>query len=277
MIAAHRFHVTRDCGIQYLHHWHQWLDLGPNGYFVGVLWPGDSKWLHGLDYPGEYGDAIKSGQLLASYIAQYLEGANSVSFVSHSLGARVVLEAVASLPDSFQRLNSLTVMAAAIDDTCLVNEYQKAAKRLKRISVLASKRDDVLRFLFPEGNIAAGIIHRGVIRTGTAALGRYGLEPAESAFKSVWRSADTAGFTVEFWARQLRELLQRQFLSPPPAPPMSFTPSPMVVPPEGAARSCRRQRGWLDWRQAWAAGFLLLEDLPDRDSHPKKFRASVRW
>jgi len=71
MIGAHGFHVTRDFGIQYLHHWHQWLDLGPNGYFVGVLWPGDSKWLHGLDYPGEYGDAIKSGQLVADYVAAH--------------------------------------------------------------------------------------------------------------------------------------------------------------------------------------------------------------
>jgi hypothetical protein len=250
MIGAHGFHVTRDFGIQYLHHWHQWLDLGPNGYFVGVLWPGDSKWLHGLDYPGEYGDAIKSGQLVANYVAEYFGGANSVSFVSHSLGARVVLEAVNSLPDDFQRLNSLTVMAAAIDDTCLVAEYQKAAARMKRVSVLASKCDDVLRFLFPEGNIAAGIIHRGD-PYWHGALGRYGPNPPNQP--SNLYGSPILPDSWKFGHHHYINCYNADYF-PPIAPPVSFVPTPLVVPAEGAADP-QGSNAWPDWRSAWAAGF----------------------
>src|SRR6267143_2458852 len=41
LLGTHGFHVTRENGINYLNHWSQWLELGPNGVFVGVLWPGD--------------------------------------------------------------------------------------------------------------------------------------------------------------------------------------------------------------------------------------------
>jgi hypothetical protein len=249
MIGTHGFHVTRDDGIKYLHHWHQWLDLGPNGCFVGALWPGDSSWLHGLDYPGEYGDAIQSGQLLASYIVKNFSGANSLSFISHSLGARVMLEAVNSLPVS-ARLNSLTVMAAAIDDTCLVDEYQNAAGKLKRISVLASKSDDVLRFLFPEGNIAAGIIHRGD-PYWHGALGRYGPNPPNQPTNLY--GSPILPDSWKFGHHNYINCYDAVF-SPPIAPPMSFAPAPLVIPAEGAADP-QGANAWSDWRSAWAAGF----------------------
>ena len=60
--------------------------------FVGLLWPGDSVWLHALSYPEEPRVANKAGQLIAPFIENNLSAAASISFASHSLGARVVLE-----------------------------------------------------------------------------------------------------------------------------------------------------------------------------------------
>jgi esterase/lipase superfamily enzyme len=161
LLATHGFHVNRASGIDYLSHWHEWLDLGNNGFFVGVLWPGDSRWIPFLDYPVEGDEAIKSGQLLASYLTANFAGVKSLSFTSHSLGARTMLEAIRGLNQSQFKLETLTIMAGAIDDTCLVNEYQDAARRMSKISVLASNCDDVLKLAFPAGNLASGIITRG--------------------------------------------------------------------------------------------------------------------
>src|ERR1700742_4928927 len=66
LLATHGFHVNRNDGIDNLHHWNSWLLADPNCYFVGVLWPGDSKWIPFLDYPVEGDEAIKSGKLLAA-------------------------------------------------------------------------------------------------------------------------------------------------------------------------------------------------------------------
>jgi len=74
-------------------------------------------------------------------------------------------------------LKTLTVMAAAIDDTCLVKEYQDAAKQMGKISVMASSCDDVLKWAFPAGNLASGIVTRGD-PYWHGALGRYGPNPA---------------------------------------------------------------------------------------------------
>ena len=58
---------------------------------MGLLWPGDSVWAHGLDYPDEPKIADEAGAMLAKFIDDNFQGAASISFASHSLGARVVL------------------------------------------------------------------------------------------------------------------------------------------------------------------------------------------
>jgi hypothetical protein len=55
----------------------------------------------------------------------------------------------------------LTLMAPAIDDNCLNTEFQAAAAKVGTISVLASKKDEVLSAAFPLGNFFAGIIAAG--------------------------------------------------------------------------------------------------------------------
>jgi len=175
LLGTHGFNVDRSGGMTNLSHWADWLQLGANGIFVAVLWPGDSSGIHGVDYPVEGNEAIKSGQLLAGYLKKNFTGANSLSFASHSLGARVVLQTIQDLSHSLT-LKTVTLMAGAIDDTCLSGEYKDAATQMCRISVLASHKDAVLKWAFPAGNFFAGIVSRGD-PYWHGALGREGPNP----------------------------------------------------------------------------------------------------
>ena len=158
LITAHGFNVNRADGIACLSNWESLLQLPEPSAFLGLLWPGDSVWAHGLDYPDEPKIADEAGVLLASFIDANFQQAASISFASHSLGARVVLETIANLSLPVRRL---TLMASAIDDDCLTTEFEAAAAKIGSISVLASKKDSVLSECFPLGNFFAGILAAG--------------------------------------------------------------------------------------------------------------------
>jgi len=159
LILAHGFNVNRADGIAHLSNWDRLLQLPqPGSAFLGLLWPGDSVWAHGLDYPAEPKIADEAGSLAAAFIDANFKGAASVSFASHSLGARVVLSTISHLRLPVRRL---TLMAPAIDDNCLNTEFQAAAAKIGGISVLASKKDEVLSAAFPLGNFFAGILTAG--------------------------------------------------------------------------------------------------------------------
>src|SRR5947209_3806659 len=53
LIGTHGYNVNRADGIAHLSNWEGLLQLAPPSVFVGLLWPGDSIWAHGLDYPEE--------------------------------------------------------------------------------------------------------------------------------------------------------------------------------------------------------------------------------
>jgi hypothetical protein len=161
LLAAHGFNVNRADGIACLSNWAGLLQLPqPYSAFVGLLWPGDSVWAHGLDYPDEPKIADEAGVLAAAFIDANFQNAASISFASHSLGARVVLETISQMSLPVRRL---TLMAPAIDDNCLSTEFQALADKNKigTISVLASKKDSVLSVCFPLGNFFAGILAAG--------------------------------------------------------------------------------------------------------------------
>lgn len=116
----------------------------------------------------------------------------SLSFVSHSLGARMVLETIRQL---HRRMRSLILMAGAIDDDCLTDEYQDAADNVDSISILASRSDWVLKFAFPSGNFLSGIISRGhpywhaaLGREGPATISGIHLHPGD------WQIPDNWGY-----------------------------------------------------------------------------------
>lgn len=247
LLATHGFNVNRADGIDHLWRWTTWIDLGPNGFYVGVLWPGDSRWLPVLDYPIEGNEAIRSGRLLAGYLAANFREANSLSFVSHSLGARMVLESIRNLKKSGLKLNSVTMMAGAIDDTCLSNEYQDAAALMKEISVLASACDEVLKLAFPAGNLVAGIITRGH-PYWHGALGRYGPNPPDqpAALVKTPILPDTWQFGHHCYINVVAPSLNQ---------PQSarFSPPPVVVPPRDTPIP---PPALLNWQEAYAAAFV---------------------
>lgn len=191
LLGVHGFNVNRAKGIDHISHWGELLDVRSNEVLFGVLWPGDSRWLPVLDYPIEGGEAIQSGRMLAEYLNEHFSNAASLSFVSHSLGARVVLETIRGMDRKTRRL---IMMAAAIDDDCLRDEYRDAVAKIDHISLLASRKDKVLAAAFPIGNLIEDLI------TPThpfwhAALGRNGPQsPYPQQLHSPWQLWDSWEF-----------------------------------------------------------------------------------
>jgi len=157
LFVTHGFNVDQTGGLQSLSNWARLLNIG-SVVIIGILWPGDARWIHVVDYPVEGNEAIASGNALAAFLNTNFTGALSLSFASHSLGARVVLQTISRLNRGVRRL---FLMAGAIDNTCLTSEYAAAAQKVQTISVLASRSDDVLKWAFPAGNFVSGLFSRG--------------------------------------------------------------------------------------------------------------------
>jgi hypothetical protein len=256
LFGTHGFHVDRANGIANLSHWTEWLQLGPNGVFVGVLWPGDARWVPFIDYPVEGNEAISSGRLLAGYLLANLTGAASWSFASHSLGARVVLQTIRGLKGS-AKLKSATLMAAAIDDTCLNDEYSDAAGEMQKFSVLASGKDEVLKLAFPAGNLLSGFISRGH-PYWHGALGRYGPNPADKPDQVF-----PTPILPDRWGFGHHSYINCDgAVTGPPQEAGPFQPLPVVVPSDNNAPlppgACSPTTGVeiTNWQQSLAAGFV---------------------
>jgi pimeloyl-ACP methyl ester carboxylesterase len=188
IVVTHGFNVNRANGMLALGRWCALMQLPEDCLCVGVLWPGDARLLHVLDYPFEGSEAVAAGKLLARFLNTHAAGAASLSLVSHSLGARVVLQALQDLAGGVRRL---VLMAAAIEDDCLHQEYRAAAAKAQSIHVLASKEDWVLAGAFPLGNVIGEIVMRGHPYFKTA-LGRDGPDRRSDVCASggVWELPD---------------------------------------------------------------------------------------
>jgi hypothetical protein len=236
LIGTHGFNVNRANGIACLSNWEGLLQLAPPSVFVGLLWPGDSIWAHGLDYPEEPRVANEAGGLIAPFLDANFGVAASISFVSHSLGVRVLLETVSQMSLPVRRA---ILMAGAIDDDCLNTEFQTAVARIGEISILASSEDEVLSELFPLGNLFGGIIAEGH-PWWHAALGHQG--PS-----GPWPGNFHAPFEIpDNWSFGHGNYLQ---INPPPAAVVAM---PTDVPPNGAGLPAAGAEGW---QEAWSAAF----------------------
>jgi hypothetical protein len=234
LLVAHGFNVDRAAGISHLSWWEKRLQL-PSVLFVGILWPGDSAFIPAIDYPIEGNEAMGAGRMLAPFLDAHLVGATSVSFASHSLGARVVLETIQRMATP---IRSLTMMAGAIDNTCLTGEYSAAVPKVGRISVLASHKDAVLDLAFPLGNFLGGILSRGhpYVRE---ALGRDGpANPFPRTVGSRWQIPD--GWDYGHGDYFGTAAAQGPLIDAPVDVPAPGTPAPTTP---------------ADWRPAWSAAF----------------------
>ena len=221
LLVTHGFNVCQMDGLQHLSDWVKLLDLGSTAC-VGMLWPGDARWIHVVDYPVEGNEAMTAGNELAAFINNNFSSALSLSFASHSLGARVVMQTIAGL--SRTSVRRLLLMAGAIDNTCLSSEYAGAAEKIQSISVLASRSDDVLKWAFPTGNFVSGLFSRGTPYVHEA-IGREGPAepyPSPDNIHADWQIPDDWIFG------------HGSYLPPNPlgTTPVRYAPLPYFPPPE---------------------------------------------
>ena len=176
LFVTHGFNVTYAEGVRSLARFAASLKLPPSVKVVPVLWPGDF-YVRGINYPIASIAAMESGQGLAALCNSVLTGrALSYSFMSHSLGARVVLEAVAGLAG---RARMLCITAGAVNDDCLSpkGEYARVAAKVDHIYNLASFEDQVLKLAYPVGDLIGQLFtsDHGAFQQ---ALGRRGPNPS---------------------------------------------------------------------------------------------------
>jgi hypothetical protein len=173
-----------------------------------------------VDYPVEDDEAIAVGNELAVFLNTSFTGALSLSFASHSLGARTVMQTIYGLSRPVRRL---LLMAGAIDNTCFSGEYAAAAAKVQSISVLASRSDDVLKWAFPTDNFVAGLFSRGAPYVHEA-MGREGPAapyPSSNNIHADWQIPDS-------WVYG-----HGSYLPPNPlgAAPVQYAPLPYFPPP----------------------------------------------
>ena len=171
LLATHGFNVGYQEGLLSLGRFSQSLAPSENEFILGILWPGD--WvIPAVNYPFEEKIAAHAGKLVGGFCNRWLTGAGNLSFVSHSLGARVVLEAAGGLN---RKVRTLCITAGAIGADCLTASYRTAAANCDAIVTLSSMEDMVLAMAFPVGDLIADILdldHKPFER----ALGRRGPE-----------------------------------------------------------------------------------------------------
>jgi hypothetical protein len=236
LIGTHGFNVNRQQGIECLSYWESLLVPNPfPGAFVGLLWPGDSESLHALSYPVEPKNATAAGNMIATFLNNNFGNAASISLASHSLGARVVLQAISQMNRPVRRA---ILMAGAIGDNCLTGEFAAVPPNVEVISVLASEEDEVLRWAFPIGDLASEIIDHDH-PWWESALGRFGPSSRPEHYRS-------PSEIPKGWGYGHGSYLQTQ----PPAP--ATIPPPTDVPEDGPP-----PLGGVDgWQEAWSASFV---------------------
>jgi hypothetical protein len=162
LFVCHGFNVNRPDGIASAARMEADLQ-GPSSPYplnpytdllVGVLWPGD--WYTVLNFPTEAGDAVKTGNYLADAIKMTFDGAASISFASHSLGARVILTAAAGIGP--RKAQHIILTAPAADNDTLVKQHAAAHENADSVYVLSSKRDRTLKYLYPAGDAISDIL-----------------------------------------------------------------------------------------------------------------------
>jgi hypothetical protein len=160
ILVAHGYNVNRKHGVASLTEWTSKLQVPEGTVFIGILWPGDCVLPIFVDYIWEGSEAEKSGTLIGGFIDANFGIANSITLASHSLGARVVLQAIHTL-QTIPKIRQLILMAPAIEDNTLAKEFNDVPAKVDHISVLFSKQDQVLAKAYPAGNLLTDLLGRG--------------------------------------------------------------------------------------------------------------------
>jgi predicted alpha/beta hydrolase family esterase len=162
IFLVHGYNVNRANGKQSLMRLAQRLSTVTSisgAGLVAVLWPGD-HWTRAVSYSFEGRDADDSAMELVRYVDRVVTRNTALSFVSHSLGARVVMESVKGLKGKGYHIGQICLMAPAIDDSSLADPrvYQIASAVSDRTAVLASRQDKTLRYAYPAGDLLQAFV-----------------------------------------------------------------------------------------------------------------------
>jgi hypothetical protein len=136
----------------------------------------------------------------------------------------------------------VTLMAGALDDDWLTNEFEEAAAKVGQISLLYSAKDEVLSLAFPMGNFFSGIIAAGH-PWWHAAIGHAGATTPWS------ENLQSLSMIPDCWNCQHGNYLK---VDPPLVEP-PFLPIPTDVPPQGAPFPAGVVSGW---SEAFSAAFV---------------------
>lgn len=141
---------------------------------VPVLWPGDgfivTSWFTAIDHVNS------AGARFAEFLVSSAFQASEVSFLTHSLGARLMLETVRHTLGTRPTypFDMAILMAAAVADNTFDNKrYTDAVAALRRIVVLSSTTDTILSGVFVAGDIIENALWWDYGGNGRA-LGRFG-------------------------------------------------------------------------------------------------------
>ncbi|HXX18643.1 MAG TPA: alpha/beta hydrolase [Candidatus Acidoferrum sp.] len=245
LFGTHGFEVNQADGISHLTYWFNNLQLG-NTVPVGILWPGDCIIPIAVDYVWEGSEAITTGNLLAGFLNANFTGAVGLSFASHSLGARVVLQTIRGLKNLDVR--RVLLMAGAIDDDCLSQEYADVISKIGEISILASLKDDVLAFAFPLGNPLQRLIDHShpYFRNALGRRGPASPYPSSPPLQSDWQIPQNLDYGHHDYLPG--QPLPCGYTSPVDIPPGNG-PIPPVTTPLPLAGDAKL------WKPAWSAAF----------------------
>ncbi len=161
IFLIHGFNVGEDDGREKLIDFANLLGLDSKCGLVSVLWPGD-HFLNAISYPFEGRDADDTSRELIKFIKD-LNRDIRFSFVAHSLGNRVAMNTADFIRKDGRNLGQMCLMAAAIDDYSLANrdDYFYASSHAERIAVLTSRKDKVLKFAYPVGDLFQAFLFIG--------------------------------------------------------------------------------------------------------------------
>jgi hypothetical protein len=160
---------------------------------VPVLWAGD--WYLPVNYPFLLPDIRRTGAYFADLFLSGAARPARVSFMTHSMGARVVLETVQQTlsgaaarqrPPVFE--TCLFTAPAVSDEVLDDSNYADAVAAVERFVVVSSRADTVLSGAFPWGNAVEQALWPRDPGADDA-LGRYGprLKPGSAALgKTEW-------------------------------------------------------------------------------------------
>ena len=192
-VLVHGYNVDLCSACRSYDHFHGKFEKWPAANrwsLIRFFWPGDAAWgpLRFAAYPFKPEMAKKSAESLVAALRRFRgpDGKRTeVTFIGHSLGCRVVVEALQLLVDletsdqanDLPRIREVCLMAAAVPERVLgkKGDLRQACTRAKHTVVLFSPNDKVLRWAFPAGQAAAYFL--GEKSMYRRAVGLYG-EPA---------------------------------------------------------------------------------------------------